>query len=69
MALLGIAFVCGALSNPHDRYQNRIVWLALMSAIVCAVRLDQRFAHRKPVDPATKRAVIEMRLPHKPDGK
>jgi len=66
MAMLGNAFVCGALSNPHDRYQNRIVWLALMSTIICAVRLDQRFAHRKPVDEATRRAVIEMRLPHKP---
>ncbi len=65
MALLGNAFVCGALSNPHDRYQNRIVWLALMSTVICAVRLDQRFANRKPVDEATKRAVIEMRLPHK----
>ncbi|MBC7906007.1 MAG: hypothetical protein H7Y60_04555 [Rhodospirillaceae bacterium] len=67
MALLGNAFVCGALSNPHDRYQNRLVWLALMSVIICAVRLDQRFTKRKPVDEATKRAVIEMRLPHKVD--
>ncbi|MGE5514567.1 MAG: hypothetical protein ACM31D_01975 [Bacteroidota bacterium] len=67
MALLGNAFVCGALSNPHDRYQNRLVWLALMSVIICAVRLDQRFANRKPLDEATKRAVIEIRLPHKPD--
>lgn len=66
MALLGNAFVCGALSNPHDRYQNRLVWLALMSVVICAIRLDQRFAKRKPVDEATKRAVIEMRLPHKP---
>ncbi|MGE5478112.1 MAG: hypothetical protein ACM3Q1_15770, partial [Bacteroidales bacterium] len=69
MALLGNAFVCGALSNPHDRYQNRMVWLALMSTIICAVRLDQRFANRKPLDEATRRAVIEMRLPHKPDNK
>lgn len=69
LALLGNAFVCGALSNPHDRYQNRMVWLALMSTIVCAVRLDQRFANRKPLDEATRRAVIEMRLPHKPDDK
>jgi len=67
LALLGNAFVCGALSNPHDRYQNRLVWLALMSAIICAVRLDQRFANRKPLDEATRRAVIEIRLPHKPD--
>ena len=28
IALLGNAFICGALSNPHDRYQSRLVWLA-----------------------------------------
>ncbi len=40
LAFLGNAFVCGALSNPHDRYQNRIVWLALFTAIVGAARID-----------------------------
>ena len=43
-AIIGNAFVCGALSNPHDRYQNRVVWLALFTSVVGAVRLDQRFA-------------------------
>lgn len=28
IALIGNAFVCGALSNPHDRYQGRLAWLA-----------------------------------------
>jgi len=28
LAILANAFVCGALSNPHDRYGARIVWLA-----------------------------------------
>ena len=28
LALIGNALICGALSNPHDRYQNRIVWTA-----------------------------------------
>ena len=28
LALLGNAFVCGALANPHDRYGARMVWLA-----------------------------------------
>ncbi len=51
LALLGNAFVCGALSNPHDRYQNRLVWLSLMSVVICAVRLDQRFARRKLAEP------------------
>ncbi|MGE5547043.1 MAG: hypothetical protein ACM33T_09105 [Solirubrobacterales bacterium] len=61
LALLGNAFVCGALSNPHDRYQNRLVWLALFAAAVSAVRLDQRFTIRRP----------PLRLPlrehHQPD--
>src|SRR5262245_4167667 len=30
LALLANAFVCGALSNPHDRYGARIVWLAVL---------------------------------------
>ncbi|OAN51079.1 hypothetical protein A6A04_16745 [Paramagnetospirillum marisnigri] len=49
MALVGNAIVCGALSNPHDRYQNRMVWLALFTAVVGAVRLDQRFAGQRRV--------------------
>ena len=28
MALLVNSFVCGALSNPHDRYGARLIWLA-----------------------------------------
>lgn len=32
LALLGNAFICGALSNPHDRYQSRLVWLAPLVA-------------------------------------
>src|SRR5215510_5116500 len=30
LALLANAFVCGALSNPHDRYGARMVWLAVL---------------------------------------
>lgn len=42
LAFLGNAIVCGALSNPHDRYQNRIVWLALFSSVIAAARMDQK---------------------------
>jgi len=59
LAVLGNAFVCGALSNPHDRYQNRVVWLALFTAVVGAVRLDQRFAGgRRLVIQAENRALM-----------
>ena len=30
IALIGNAFINGALSNPHDRYQSRIAWLATL---------------------------------------
>jgi hypothetical protein len=30
LALMANAFVCGALSNPHDRYGARMVWLAVL---------------------------------------
>ena len=32
LAILANAFVCGALSNPHDRYGARMVWLATVAA-------------------------------------
>jgi hypothetical protein len=35
-AFLGNAAICGALSNPHDRYQSRLVWLAPLALIVAA---------------------------------
>lgn len=41
LALLGNAFVCGALSNPHDRYQNRLVWVAVLASVILPVRWYQ----------------------------
>ena len=34
LAILANAFVCGALSGPHDRYGARVVWLATFAVIV-----------------------------------
>jgi hypothetical protein len=39
LALLANAFVCGTLSNPHDRYGARLIWLALAVAAIAAVRV------------------------------
>ena len=39
VALLGNAFVCGALSNPNDRYQSRLVWLAVVALGIGVQRL------------------------------
>ncbi|NVO16506.1 MAG: hypothetical protein HXX10_20965 [Rhodoplanes sp.] len=32
LALLGNAAVCGVFSNPNDRYQSRLIWLAVLAA-------------------------------------
>ncbi|MFI4987865.1 MAG: hypothetical protein ACHQF3_10525 [Alphaproteobacteria bacterium] len=41
LALLGNAFVCGALSNPNDRYQSRIAWVAVLALAYGGMRLAQ----------------------------
>jgi len=38
LALLANAVVCGALSNPHDRYGARMVWLAPFVVLLAAAR-------------------------------
>jgi hypothetical protein len=48
LALAANAFVCGALSNPHDRYGARMVWLAGITvalAVAHAVEQRRRAAH------------------------
>lgn len=37
LALLGNAFICGALSNPHDRYQSRLIWIATLACGMAVV--------------------------------
>ena len=42
IALLGNAFICGALSSPFDRYQSRLIWLAtLVVGMACVCRWHQ----------------------------
>lgn len=48
LALLGNAVVCGALSNPNDRYQARIAWLPGLAAVVCFVRVRRRVTDDYP---------------------
>jgi hypothetical protein len=43
LALLANAFVCGALSDPHDRYGARMVWLAGFTlALALSYAVDRR---------------------------
>lgn len=47
VALLGNAFICGALSNPHARYQSRIIWMVPFALALAAV--DWRIASLRGV--------------------
>lgn len=38
LALFGNAFLCGAISGPHDRYGARMVWIATFVVLIGAAR-------------------------------
>lgn len=44
--LLGNAFICGVLSNPHDRYGARVAWLAMLVVLLAGARLMETRAPR-----------------------
>ena len=46
LALLANAFVCGALSNPHDRYGARMIWLAIFAVFMT---LFSRYKQRQRI--------------------
>jgi hypothetical protein len=46
LALAANAFVCGALSNPHDRYGARLVWIAVFAGIIASLRFASRLGTR-----------------------
>ena len=37
LALIANAAICGALSNPNDRYQSRLVWLAPLAVAIAVL--------------------------------
>ncbi len=47
IALIGNAFICGALSNPHDRYQGRLVWLPSLVVSMAALCWWQRRTEKR----------------------
>lgn len=55
LALLGNATICGVLSNPNDRYQGRLVWLAVLAAGIAIGSGRQRSALAQE-SPATTNA-------------
>jgi len=53
LAFVGNAFICGALSNPHDRYQSRLIWLApLVIGLFLVVRLERGTPSRSATLPS-----------------
>jgi len=53
LALLANALVCGALSNPHDRYGARMVWLATFTVAIALARMYRQRAGRD-ISPALR---------------
>lgn len=56
LGILANAFVCGALSNPHDRYGARLIWLAVATAAIAAIRLYEQYWHLPAADTMTASA-------------
>jgi hypothetical protein len=50
--LLANAFICGALSNPHDRYQSRLIWVPVLVLALSAPRTSV-FSLRRAVESGT----------------
>jgi hypothetical protein len=50
-ALLGNALICGALSNPHDRYQSRLIWLPVLALSLLGT--EGRFSLRARAESVT----------------
>jgi hypothetical protein len=42
LAILANAFICGPLSNAHDRYGSRLIWVAALVVVVAVARLALR---------------------------
>jgi hypothetical protein len=38
LALVGNAVICGTFSNPHDRYQSRLIWLPSLVLLLALAR-------------------------------
>ena len=38
LALIGNAIICGTFSNPHDRYQSRLMWLPALALLLARAK-------------------------------
>jgi hypothetical protein len=60
VALLANAFVCGALSGPHDRYGARIVWIATLNAAITVLQAIESFAATLEESSRERRSVTRL---------
>jgi hypothetical protein len=49
LALLGNAFICGALSNPNHRYQGRLTWVPVLVVVIGAARIRDARLREEPI--------------------
>jgi hypothetical protein len=61
LALMANAFVCGALSNPHDRYGSRLAWLAVLVVLLAAWLAAWRAPWRADSESGSNATVGEIR--------
>lgn len=45
-ALVGNAVICGVFSNPHARYQSRLIWVPVLTLALLATRREDVFLFR-----------------------
>ena len=38
LGLIGNAIICGTFSNPHDRYQSRLMWLPALALLLARAK-------------------------------
>ena len=47
-ALVGNAVICGVMSNPHNRYQSRLIWLPVFALCLAAPQRATAFLRAPP---------------------
>jgi hypothetical protein len=53
-ALIANALIAGAMSDIHDRYQSRIIWIAPFAVVLILVRWGQTFSRSRISLPGLK---------------
>jgi hypothetical protein len=53
LGLVGNAIICGTFSNPHDRYQSRVIWLPTLVVLLAVAR------NRRALQPLRRRPEVD----------